>query len=110
MQANVQLKRVSRRRQKRPDAFFYLFYLPLNLLLVYWPIPLAFPYMPNIKDKNILRWQESYGPELWILFHVMLAIVLGLVVYWCARWCYRPSRFNWLPIILAFVSLLIYWT
>lgn len=110
MFADVQLKRVSTRHKHRYDGFFWLFYLPLNLLLIYWPIPLAFPYTPNVKDKHLQRWQESYGPELWTLFHVLLIFLLGLVVFWCTRWYYRPSRFIWLPVILAFVSLLIYWT
>lgn len=110
MLADVQLKRVRKSKRRRLDGFYYWFYLPLNFLLIYWPIPFIFPYQPEIKDKHWSRWQETNGPEMWLIFHLVLAAVVGMVVYWLARRCYRPSRFIWLPVILGCLSLLIYLT
>jgi len=109
MQPNVQLKRVRRRQGPRYDRFFYWFYLPLNFLLIYWPIPFVFEFHPEVKEKFLYRWRDNNGPELWFLFHVMLAVLIGFIVFWSARQCYRPSRFIWLPVILGIISLFIYW-
>jgi hypothetical protein len=44
-----------------------------------------------------------------MLFHVILAALIGLIVYWCSRSCYRPSRFIWLPLALGSISLMLFW-
>lgn len=108
MLADVRLRRVSRRRNHSYDTYFYGFYLPLNFILIYWPIPLVFPYSPRVKEQHLSRWLESYGPELWAIFHIILALTLGFIIYWASLRCYQPRRFLWLPAILAMISLLIY--
>jgi len=109
MLADVQLKRVRSKKRRRFDGFFYWFYLPLNFVLIYWPFPFIFPYQPDIKDKHWFRWQEINGSEMWFIFHLFLAAVVGYAVYLGARKCYRPSRFIWLPVSLGFISLILYW-
>jgi hypothetical protein len=109
MLADVQLKQVRSKKRRRLDDFFFLFYLPINFLLIYWPIPFILPYEPVIKDKHWFRWQETNGPEMWLTLHILLAAVLGAIVYWGARECYRPSRFLWLPVGLGIISLFPYW-
>ncbi len=108
MLADVQLKRVRRSKRHGYEAFFYLFYLPVNFLLIYWPIPFILPYEPVIKDKHWFRWQETNGPSMWLIFHILLAAVIGSVVYWCSGKCYRPGRFLCLPRGLGFISLILY--
>jgi hypothetical protein len=109
MLADVQLKRVRRKRRRRLDDFFFWFYLPLNFILIYWPFPFIFPYQPEIKDKHWFRWHESNGLEIWLTLHILLAAVIGYVVYLGASKCYRPRRFIWLPVGLGIISLFIYW-
>ncbi|MFT3882597.1 MAG: hypothetical protein QM703_23460 [Gemmatales bacterium] len=109
MLADVHLKRVHKSKRRRLDDFFFLFYLPLNFFLIYWPIPFIFPYEPDIKDKHWFRWQETNGPEMWLVFHLLMAAVIGMVVYWSACKCYRPSHFLWLPVGLGIISLFLYW-
>lgn len=109
MLADVKLQRVSRRKKNRYDWFFFVCYFPLNLLLAYWPIPFVFPFAPSIKEQYLSEWHTSSRPELWALFHLILAILIGLVVFWLAQRCYRPNRFIWLPVLLTLASTLIYW-
>jgi hypothetical protein len=90
------------------EWFFLLVYYPLNFCLIYWPLPLLFGYEPRIREAKSLLWQESSGKEKWLLFHVLLALLVATIVYWCARSFYRPNRFLILPIILAAISVLVY--
>src|SRR5262245_48032716 len=110
-----QTVRLKRLRQKaklpsetRDELFFLFIYYPLNVLLIYWPVPLVVGYQPRINEKKFLRWEESLGPEKWFFFHVLLAFLLIVLIYWCARSCYHPKKLFILPISLAIISVVFY--
>lgn len=104
----VVLVRRSRSRQRRHSAFFfYCFYLPLNFGLLYAAFLTSFPWSPAIKEAHRSAWLESYGPELWFSFHMILAILLVTITFWLCKYCYHPKRFFWLPLALGVLSLLL---
>jgi sterol desaturase/sphingolipid hydroxylase (fatty acid hydroxylase superfamily) len=108
MQTVKLVRRSSSQRQRRDRHFFHLFYLPLNVLLLYATLTALFPWNPTINERHQYQWYQSYGPEWWAVLHVVLFMMSSYFGYMLAKKCYHPRRFLWLPIALGLCLIIIY--
>src|SRR4051794_13983533 len=72
---SIVVKRASHGDSTRKGRLFWLVYLALNFVLAYLPVILLIGFNPPVQKKRRFSWDMSLLPEVWFLFHLLVALL-----------------------------------